>query len=493
MRVHRSHRGPRAGVGALVLTAALVLAACGSQLDPDQVVGLGAPGAGASVAPDGTVVGGAVPGTDPSVPGTGTDTGSGAGTGTGTGTDSSRTGDDGDGSEPPPGGTEDNTADGGVQAGSCDGFDDNQTGVTADTITLANIADISGPVPGIFESAQQGTRAFIEYFNSSQELCGHKLAVELLDSRADAGADQQAYATACDKAFAAVGSMGAFDSGGAATAAGCGLPDLRSTSTTSERNKCATCFSAQAVTPNLIPSAVPKFFLSKYKEAASAVGVLYINAGAAAPNAAFQKNAWVRAGWKVPYFQGIDVAEFNFAPYVQQMKDKGVKMVVYTGPYQNTVKIQQAMQQQGFEALFMQDPTIYDQGYVDQAGSLGEGSFVYSTHELFDSNNPEMKLYRAWLDQVSPGADPNFYGLYAWSAARLFVQTAVALGGKLTRESLVAELKKVDDWTSNGMHAPQQVGAKVSANCIKIIQLNGGSWKQVSSGDYMCAPLINGA
>ncbi len=287
--------------------------------------------------------------------------------------------------------------------------------------------------------------------------------------------------------------MGAFDSGGAATAQNCGLPDIRSTSTSPERNKCGTCFSAQAVTPNLIPSAVPKFFLSKYKSATEAVGVLYINAGSAAPNAKFQKNAWVKAGWKVPYFQGMDVAEFNFAPYVQQMKDKGVKMVVYTGPYQNTVKIQQAMQQQGFDALFMQDSTIYDQGYVDQAGSLGDGTFVYSTTELFTSSNAEMKLYRAWLDQVSPGANPNFFGMYAWSAARLFVQEAVALGGKLNRQTLIGAMKKVKDWTSNGMHAPQQVGAKTTAECYKIFQVNGGVWKQVSGGNYLCSPLINGA
>ena len=63
----------------------------------------------------------------------------------------------------------------GSKAASCDGFDNDQTGVTADTINLVNVADISGPVPGIFESAQQGTRAFLEYFNSTEDICGHKL------------------------------------------------------------------------------------------------------------------------------------------------------------------------------------------------------------------------------------------------------------------------------------------------------------------------------
>lgn len=478
MRIPRFRLGRRASVSALALTVALTLAACGSNLGPDEVVGLGQMNTTAT--PDGTPVDNGVPGTDTGT-GTGADTGTDTDTGTGARANT--------GKAEAPG--EVNDPDSGAKAGSCDGFDNDQVGVTKDTIQLVNVADISGPVPGLFESAQQATRAFIEYFNSTSKICGHKLALDLLDSRADAGAEQQAYASACDKAFAAVGSMSAFDSGGAATAANCGIPDIRSTSASTERNKCATCFSTQAVTPHLIPSAVPKFFLGKYKEAASAAGLLYINAGAAAPTATFMKNAFVRAGWKVPYFQGIDVAEFNFAPYVQQMKDKGVKMVVYMGPYQNTVKIQQAMQQQGFDAMFLQDSSIYDQGYVEQAGSLGDGTFAHSTTELFDANIPEMKLYRAWLEQVSPGATPNFFGLYAWSAARLFVQEAVELGGKLTRASLIASVKQVKHWTSNGIHAPQQVGSKIPANCVKIIQLNGGIWKKVSGGDWLCSPLID--
>ena len=102
-----------------------------------------------------------------------------------------------------------------------------------------------------------------------------------------------------------------------------------------------------------------------------------------------------------------------------------------------------------------------------------------------------MALYRSWLDQVKPGAIPNYFGLYAWSAARLFVEQAAALGGKLTRSALVAALKGVKNWTGNGITAPQQVGSKTTANCQSILQLDGGTWKQVSPGGFMCAPLID--
>lgn len=472
-------------VGTAVLCVAL--AACGSQLDPDTVAQAGGGTIGGQTGTgldDGT---GAGTSADGSLPGGTTSDG---GTTGGTGGSSSGGGDaPGDAGQ----GTGENSATGGQKAGSCDGFK-NQTGITDTTITLANISDISGPVPGIFESAQEATRAYVAYFNSTNDICGRKLEVQLLDSRADAGADQQAYTKACDEAFAAVGSMSAFDSGGAGAAESCGLPDIRSTTTTPERRDCTTCFAAQAVDPGLVNPAMPRYFASKFKESVEKAAVLYINAGAATVNAQHFQKAYERAGWNVEYFQGIDVSEFNYAPFVQQMKDEGIEIVTYTGPYQNTVKLLDAMRQQGFEPdAFVQDSTIYDQNFVEQAGENGNGVYAWSSTELFDDYSiKEMELYRAWLEQVKPGAIPNYFGMYAWSAARLFVEQAVTLGGKLSRSSMVAALKGVKNWTGNGLHVPQQVGTKVTSNCGSVIQLDGGKWSQVSPGNFMCGPLLNG-
>ena len=154
MRVPLSRRGRVAGAGALALIVALTLAACGSQLDPDEVVGLENQ-AGSTAAPDAAGTDGRDTGSDPGV-----DPGTNPGTDPGTGP----------GNAPEQAQGEENDADGGVEAASCEGFDNDQTGVTADTINLVNVADISGPVPGIFESAQQGARAFLEYFNSTEDI-----------------------------------------------------------------------------------------------------------------------------------------------------------------------------------------------------------------------------------------------------------------------------------------------------------------------------------
>ncbi|KRA38063.1 MULTISPECIES: ABC transporter substrate-binding protein [unclassified Nocardioides] len=469
----------------------LLLAACGSQLDPGTVADVngsgpeaGAPGAdgGAAAPTDGTATDAAV---DPGAPAAGD---AGAPGGAATGPASGSGGPAGSGG----GGTKGSPS-GGTKAGSCAGFK-NQKGITDKAITIANIADISGPVPGIFESAQQATRAYFDYFNSQGTICGRKIELVNLDSRADAGADQQAYVKACDQAFAAVGSMSAFDSGGAATANACGLPDLRSVITSPERQDCKSCFAAYSIRTNLIPDAAAKWFAQKYPTAVKNAAFLYVNAGAAPVNTKSQAAGYEKgAGWKVTYLQGIDVAEFNFAPYVQQMKSKGVKIVSYTGPYQNSVKLQQAMQQQGFKPdAFFQDPTIYDKRYLEQAGSVAENTYIWAANDLFENkNNAEVQLYLSYLQQVKPGAVPNYYGLYAWSAARLFVEKAIALGGKLNRASLIQAVRSTTSWTGNGAHTAMNLGTANTPPCLKIAQYKGGRWQQVSSGSYLCGRTVN--
>lgn len=479
-------------VGASLLV--LLLAACGSQLDPDTVARASGDTNNSGDGGSGVADGGTG---DPGVAGgdTGAVDGAAAGGDTGGGTGSSGsggTGSSGSGGSAGGGGGK-GSATGGVKAGSCDGFK-NQKGITDKTITLANISDISGPVPGIFESAQQATAAYIKYFNATGGICGRKLELVLLDSRADAGADQQAYVKACDNAFAAVGSMSAFDSGGAGTANACGLPDLRAVTVNPERQACKTCFASYAIRTNLIPDSAAKWFAQKFPSAVKNAAVMYVNAGAAPVNAKSMAAGYEKgAGWDVKYLQGIDVAEFNYAPYVQQMKDKGIKAVAYQGPYQFAVKLKQAMQQQGFKPdFYLQDPTIYDRRYLDQAGSLAEGDYIYAANDLFENKgNAEVQLYLSYLQQVKPGAIPNYYGLYAWSATRLFVEKAIALGGKLNRASLVQAVRSTTNWTGNGAHTPMNLGSAQTPPCLKVAQYKGGRWQQVSPGSYMCGRVVD--
>jgi ABC-type branched-subunit amino acid transport system substrate-binding protein len=471
----------RAAVASVGVLVALSLAACGSQLDPDTVAQVN----GTTVNSDGQVVGAdgsTATGPDGSVPGS---TGGGGTTATGGGSTTATGGGSGAGTE----GTGDNAATGSTRAGSCNGFK-NQTGITDKTITIGNSSDVSGPVPGLFEASQDAVKAYVAYFNATSDICGRKLELKAYDSRTDAAADQQNYTKACDETFAVVGSMSAFDSGGASTAQGCGLPDIRSASVTADRQACTTCFGAQSTMANEFQNAVPDYVIKNHPDAAAHAAMLYINAGAAAENGKTQVAAMNKRGMHFDYVQGIDISEFNYSPYVQQMKDKGIEYVQMIGATAQFVRLAQAMQQQGFKPeVFMLDPTAYTTDFVKSGGDAVEGTTLFINFTPFEeaSSNKELQLYMSWLQQVKPGAEPSFFGLFSWSAARLFVERAAALGGKLTRASLVSDLRKVDDWTANGMHSPQHVGPHHTGECWRFIQLEHGRWVPVGGTKYTCS------
>ncbi len=369
----------------------------------------------------------------------------------------------------------------------CTGFH-NQPGISDSTITIANVADVSGPVPGIFTSAQQAVKAYAAYFNATSSLCGRKLKVLSLDSRTDAAGDQVAYAKACEDAFAAVGSMSAFDAGGAATAQGCGLPDVRSQSVSDARNACRTCFGAQATQLNAFQNAVPDFFLARMHSATQHAGMIYVNAAASVDNAEHTQAAEERRGMHFVYSSPFDIAEFNYSPYVQRMKQAGVRWLQFVGSPDQAVRMARAMQESGFKPdAFVLDATAYDRQFV-AAGSAVEGSYVYVNFTPLEeaASNAELRLYEQWLQQVAPGATPTYFGIFAWSAARLFVEQAVELGGRLTRANLVARLRKVHAWTGNGLHAPQDVGGKTNGSCWRFLQLHDGRWQPVGGTKYLC-------
>ncbi|GLZ35064.1 hypothetical protein Lesp02_72510 [Lentzea sp. NBRC 105346] len=367
-------------------------------------------------------------------------------------------------------------------------------GVTAGEITIANISDISGPVPGLFQSAQQATKAFVEYFNATQgAICGRKLKLVSFDSRTDSGGDQQATTQACEQAFALVGSMSAFDQGGGPAAAGCGIPDLRASTVTAQRQRTAVTYGVASNQVNLVSSAMPDLVKASYPDTVGKAAFLYLNADASAQNArSFQKAAEAR-GFTFVYTQAIDIADVNYAPYVAQLKEKGARIVYWVGSAQYAVRLQQAMRQQGYTPdAFVTDPTAYDPQYVRQGGAAVDGTVVFTNAALFEEANAQQKLYREWLARVAPGAAPSYFGMFAWAAARLFVQLAVKIGPQLTRKAMLDAIRGVHDYTGEGLVAPQDVGGKRTSACMSLVRLKGGAWARLApASGYSCGSLID--
>jgi hypothetical protein len=175
------------------------------------------------------------------------------------------------------------------------------------------------------------------------------------------------------------------------------------------------------------------------------------------------------------------------------MAQKGVKYVQYIGsakPYAGQLKA--AMDNvPNFHPMFVMDPTGYSTDYTG-SGSQTNGTYVFDAGPLIGeaNRNPQLATYLQWLQRTSGGV-PTFYGVYAWAAAALFTQIALQLGGQLSRQSMIAALRNVHNYTNNGMVPPQDVGGKHTPNCLTVIQYTNGNWVRKTPYPYTCGGLVN--
>ncbi len=86
-----------------------------------------------------------------------------------------------------------------------------QTGVTPNSVTVGNVSIITGPVPGLFEGAPIGVKAYFDYVNSHGGVNGRKLFVNSSDDAFTGQQNETETQEAVGRDFALVGSFSLFD------------------------------------------------------------------------------------------------------------------------------------------------------------------------------------------------------------------------------------------------------------------------------------------
>ncbi len=355
------------------------------------------------------------------------------------------------------------------------------TGVTASQIKLATLADISGVQPGLFQSAHQAARAAGAYINSTGGICGRQVEVLPLDSKTDAGGNRSAMLEACDSAFAVVGSMSAFDEGSAQPGQECGIPDITAITTNLAKYRATNVFPVYPQGPNSSTTSA-RYIAKRFPDVIKNAAILWLNQAVTKSNADNRKKVWQSVGYKFVYEAEVQVLEANYTRFVSEMENRGVQYVTMVADYQNIVRLQKTMRQQGFIPKVRDwDSVAYDRDYLADRQAV-EGSFIFINTAMIEeaSANAEMKLYTDWLQRASPGAVPDYFGLHAWSAYRLFQKLASDIGRDLTRKKLLDALKATKEWGANGLHGPHQIGAKVPTSCNLYVEVKGGKFQRMA-------------
>ena len=365
-------------------------------------------------------------------------------------------------------------------------------GVTETEITIANISDTSGAVPGLFKDAQLAVQAYVEYFNRTYgTIYGRKLKYLPLDSALDSGQNRNKYIQACDQALAAVGSMSAFEQGAKDQIRQCEIPDLRTAAVNDEIMGLPTVFPADASRVGVQPMAEYQYWKKRYPQAVRSSAYLFIGSETTKFQTAQVRDATMKIGYRWPVYKEIPLSQTNYSSYVLEMKRKKVRYVTFQGAYQQAVRLAEYMKQQGFKPdVFALQTNAYTPDYLQTGGATVEGTEIAVPSVILEEINQhrELQLYATWLQQIDPNARPTGLGIYAWSAAAMFVEAAKKAGPRITRKGLIGAMKGIRSFTGNGLIPKQDIGGKNPADCVIIVKARGGRFVRAAPrSGYTCS------
>lgn len=363
-------------------------------------------------------------------------------------------------------------------------------GVTPTTIRIATASDISGVQAGLFKSTHQAMQALTTMINYQGGLFGRRIQWDPIDTKADTVANQAAVKDACVNDFALVGSMSAFDNGGASTGEQCGIPDVTAIAVNPARQEASNVYAANPLSPHRFAIGTANWIKKTYGNSViQNAAMLYLNAGVTKVNAQQRMEAYKTVGFKWTYVQEVQVLEANYSPFVQKMKERKIKYVNMVANYQSIQKLLNAMEQNEYYPQVRDWDSVAYSPYFPSIGKPAEGSLVFLTTAMSEeaSTNPEMQLYEQWLSRVAPGAKPDYFGFYAWSAGRLFVKVHEMVGAKITRKKFFEEIRKIHSWNDNGMHATHDIGNKIMSPCLLYVEIKNGKFvRKAPASGFMC-------
>ncbi|HEV7687241.1 MAG TPA: ABC transporter substrate-binding protein, partial [Acidimicrobiia bacterium] len=199
-------------------------------------------------------------------------------------------------------------------------------GVTGNTITVGNVSDLGGPVPGLFQGGPYGTQAYFDYVNSQGGVYGRNLKLVTADDQLQCSQNEADYQNLVNQVFAFVGSWSLDDSCGAQILGQHptipAVQQALSTQFTNLPNAYSIApYNAGAITGYF------QYFKSKYPDAIGSVGTIVGNQPSAVQSWNYYKATMQSMGYHVTYEDDFPPAQSNFTADVIRMRSAGVKMV----------------------------------------------------------------------------------------------------------------------------------------------------------------------
>ena len=369
--------------------------------------------------------------------------------------------------------------------------------MTATSVTVGQVDDLSLPIAGLFKGAEQGTQAYFDYVNSQGGVNGRKVILDARDSQYQGGVVAGATENIIQRDFAMVGGFSLLDS------AELPLIDLEHMPDVAFPLDVSLSESPYVYSPAPNPTedesvGFAKYLKEKYPQAIKHVGILWAMAtpSTSETEAGFE-SALRSQGFHIVYDDGFTDTEFTFLSQVLAMKADGVKLFYSTEmPDFDAATLAKEMEQQNFRPIVVQG-AAYSAAFLQDAGGEAQGTYIEQAYPLYlpgsqDSKDvPAAKMFDHWMKVVSSNPDFEIEAVYGWMSAQLFVEALKNAGSPPTRAGLFAALDKITNFDAGGMISPSDPAHNIPPDCWVLGQVKGNSIVRVPPDPktgFVCSP-----
>jgi hypothetical protein len=373
------------------------------------------------------------------------------------------------------------------------------TGVTDDSIHVATFSDrgFAGR-PGLNQELFDSGEVFTKWCNAAGGINGRKI---VLDERDAALTNYQPRVVeSCTQDLAMVGGGAVFDNTGVKDRLECMLPDFAGFVVTPIARDSDLLVQPLPNPPGALQVGDLKWLAKKFPASTKHVGYLTGDLQTTAIVSEQDREAAESLGFTTVYQDKYPASgAVSWAPYVQSLKDKGVRAIMWTGEPEGLAKLELAMADASYRVDWIRAaPNHNDPSLIDVAGPALKNTYVWSSFVPFEDakSSPAMQQYLDLFARYAPDAKTKAYlGLQSWSAWLLFAQAARDCGSDLTRTCLFTTAKKIHTWTGGGLHAPTDPGANSGAGCFLLLRATPSGFVRedidANDGIYRCGVKSN--
>lgn len=373
--------------------------------------------------------------------------------------------------------------------GACAPAATDAVGVTDSTITLGEVATLSGPIPGLGQTGVNGVKAYIAYRNSTGGVCGRTLELDVADDRLDAGQNRAETARLANEAFALVGGWSAVDDGGANALEGTDVPDV-GLAISDRRFLLPNNFSSNPITQGE-SGALP--IITHMRDTYQPRSAAVVWAASSAPR--LRAEGYIRdierLGIPVVVQREVAIAETNYVPVAQEIENQQVDLVITAMEITGISRMAQALQQVDYlPRVPFYGAQTYGPAFLELAGSAAEGTIIGITHAMVEDApaNPAVQTFVEWYRRVNPGAPIDYFSFQGWVAADMLADAIAAAGPAPTRQAVLDALRAQPTFDADGLAAPFDAANKRNTQCFAIVTVSGGQWRRVFPDSGFACP-----